>query len=133
MKTLKVILLVFLIFAAGVAVGVVGTRVATRRFVQRALANPELMRLRIERELVMKLRLDAQQRKEVHDILLDSHERLRNLRQQFQPEFVSIMQDTRQKISDVLTPEQRERFEKLQEQTRHLWAPQQKGSPTAQN
>ena len=124
MKTFKVILVVLLIFAAGFASGVVATRIATRRFVQRALNNPDLMRARIEHELIGKLRLDPQQQRQVHEILLDSHERLRKLRREFQPEFGTIMQDTRQKISDILTPDQRERFQRLQEQTRHLWAPQ---------
>src|ERR1041385_8245093 len=118
MKTFKAIVLLTLIFVAGFAGGVVVTRAWARHVITAVAAHPDLLRLRIERELIWRLRLDPQQRKQVHEILADSHEQLRALRQQFQPQFSSILHDTHAKIDAILTPEQRERFDRLEQQTR---------------
>jgi len=123
MKTFKAVLLLSLIFVAGFAGGVVTTRVWTRHVIATVAAHPEMLRLRIERELVWRLRLDPRQRREVHEILAESHERLRNLRQEFQPQLTAVMQDTRRKIDAVLTPEQRDRLDRLAKEARPLWLP----------
>ena len=51
MKTFKLIVLIGLIFCAGFLAGIVTTRIAVRHFIQRAIAQPELVRERIERGL----------------------------------------------------------------------------------
>jgi Spy/CpxP family protein refolding chaperone len=109
-----------LVFVAGVVVGVVGTRVVTRVVIRRAINHPELVRERIEHDLVRKLRLDADQQAKVHQVLLDSQKQLRELRLEFQPELASILSSASTNISSVLTPEQREKFEKLREENRHF-------------
>ena len=81
MKKLKPLIALLLVFGAGLIVGVVGTRVVTRIVIRRALTHPEIVRNRIERELVRKLKLDATQEAKVHDILVDSQKQLRDLRQ----------------------------------------------------
>lgn len=114
MKQLKVWLVLALVFLAGFAGGVVATRVVVRQFVGKAIANPELVRNKIERDLNRKLRLDARQRKDVHQILVKSHRQLRELRQGFQPQFAAIVAGAKKDIAEILTPEQREQFERLQ-------------------
>ncbi len=120
MKRFKVWLLLALVFLAGFTGGVVVTRGVVRHFVRNAIANPDLVRNKIERDLNRKLRLDVRQRKEVHRILAESHRRLRELRQDFQPQLASILESTRKDIAGVLTPEQQAEFERLQAENRAI-------------
>jgi hypothetical protein len=120
MKNWKSILLLGLVFFAGVAVGVVGTRVVVRRVVQQALAHPERVQFLLERNLTRKLRLDADQQVKVHDILTDARGQLRELRQEFQPQAAGVLRGTNEKISALLTPEQLARFDQLKGEERPL-------------
>ena len=118
MKMLKVWLVLALVFFAGFAGGVVTTRVTVRRVMAKAVSQPDWVQMRIERELFRQLRLNPKQRQEVHVILVDSRGRMRTLRREFQPQFTSIVDDTRGKISAVLDPQQQKRFERLQAEHR---------------
>ena len=51
MKTLKLVLLLALVFLAGAVVGVVGTRAVVRRVVQQAMLHPERVQNLMERRL----------------------------------------------------------------------------------
>ena len=113
MKHWKSILLLVLVFVAGIAVGVVGTRTAVRHFVQRAIAQPERAQNFVERDLSRSLRLDETQRAKLHDILTESRGQLRELRVQFQPQMALVMSNANVKISALLTPEQAARFEEF--------------------
>ncbi len=113
MNRLKVWLVISLIFCAGFAAGVLVTKTVTRRIIRTALAHPEFVRERIERSLDRELGLDSRQRAEVHEIMVRSHEQLKDLRRGFQPRVRSLLAETRNAIAAVLTPEQRQRFEKL--------------------
>lgn len=120
MKKLKAIAALLLVFCAGLVVGVVATRVVTRVVIRAAISHPELVRERIERELVWKLRLDAEQRAKVHDVLVKSQRQLRDLRVEVQPELAGILSNASEQISETLTPEQRAKFEKLKEENWRL-------------
>jgi hypothetical protein len=113
MNKLKPFLLLALVFFAGIAIGVAGTRIAVRHFVRQAIQHPEIIRGKIERDLTRKLRLDPQQRLKVREILIGSHDKLKSLRQEFRPRFVVIVQSAQDEISTVLTPEQQKKFEQL--------------------
>jgi len=121
MKTFKVVLVLALVFLAGAAGGVVATRVAVRHFVARAIANPDTVRERIERQLARKLNLDREQRIATAAALKQAHEKLKALREQFQPQFTNIIQDARTQISAVLNPEQQKQFEAFQEENRRFF------------
>jgi hypothetical protein len=121
MKTLKLTLLIALIFGAGVAAGVVSTRLVVRHFIQRAIAQPDLARAYLERGLDRRLRLDAEQQKQAHEILLDAHAQIKALRQQFQPEFAGIISNTQGKISAILTPEQQKLFERYRAEHQEIF------------
>jgi uncharacterized membrane-anchored protein YhcB (DUF1043 family) len=125
MKNLKLILLVALIFSAGVATGVVSTRLMVRRFVQRAIVQPELMREKIGQDLTRRLRLDAGQREKVQKILANAHTRIQAARQEFQPQFTGAVRDAATEINGLLTPEQRERFAQYRAANARFFAPQQ--------
>jgi len=123
MKTFKLILLIALIFAAGFLGGVVTTRIAVRHFIQRAIAQPDLVRERIEHGLDRRLGMDAEQQKQLHEILLDAHTQIKALRQQFQPQFAGIIGSTQEKISAILTPEQQKQFERFRSEHREIFRP----------
>ena len=123
MKTFKLIVLIGLIFCAGFLAGVVTTRIAVWHFIQRAIAQPDLVRERIERGLDRRLGLDAEQQKQLHEILLDAHTQINSLRQQYQPQFAGIISGTQEKISAILTPEQQKRFERYRDEHREIFRP----------
>jgi hypothetical protein len=120
MKKLKPWLVLALVFLAGATFGVVATRVAVRHFVQRVITRPEMLRERIEADLTRRLRLDSAQRAKMHASLVRAHERMKELRQDFQPRLEVILGDAREEISMVLKPDQREKFEKFREENHHL-------------
>jgi len=113
MKNWKSILLLLLVFMAGLVVGVVGTRVAVRHFVQRAMANPDRVQGFVERDLAWKLRLDESQRVQLHKILSTSRGQLRELRQQIQPQMTLVFSNANSQITAMLTPEQQARYERF--------------------
>jgi len=120
MKTFKLLALVTLVFLAGVAAGVVGTRLVIRHWVNTAVQRPENFQLLLERNLRWQLRLDARQRVEVHRILTDTRVQLRELRQEYRPQVVAVLTNTEAQISAILTPEQQARFEQMQQQNQHF-------------
>jgi len=114
MKYLKPILLLLLVFAAGICVGVVSTRVVIRRTIRQAIRQPELVRLRIERDLTRELDLDPTQQTKLDEILVSTQQQIAIARQEHLPRFRAIFADTQKRIADILNPEQRVKFEKIQ-------------------
>ena len=123
MKAFKLSLLLALVFLAGVAAGVVGTRIAIRHWVNTAIQRPQNFQMLLERNLRWQLHLDARQRVEVHRILTDTRVQLRDLRQEYRPQVVAILTNTEAQISAILTPEQEARFEKMQQENRRFFPP----------
>lgn len=121
MQKLKIGLVIALIYVAGVATGVVANRAVVRHMVASAVQNPQRIKVLIEKRLTRRLKLDPSQQTKVEQILNQTQNDLRSLRQDFAPRFQAIMLETQSEISAVLTPEQRQRFEKLREENRSLW------------
>ena len=115
MKLWKSILLLSLVFFAGVVLGVVGTRAVTRHFAQMAIAHPERLQFFVERNLTRRLRLDADQQAQLHDILTDTRSQMKTVREEFRPKVEAIFTNTDAKIDAILTPEQQARYEKIKE------------------
>ena len=124
MKTIKVIGVLVLIFVAGFSGGVVATRVIVRQMVKEARRHPEItqnvVRTNIERSLDQTLRLTQEQQKQVHEILKESRDRTRPIREQFQPQLDAVIIETRSNISAKLTPEQQKGFEEFLAQNRQF-------------
>ena len=120
MKALKPWLVILLVFVAGFAGGVVATRVTVRHFIQEAVRRPATARDVLERRIVRRLQLNPEQRRAVHQALVKRQTGLRNLRAEFTPRFSEIVSNANSEISVVLTPEQRDTFEKLKEQNGRL-------------
>jgi hypothetical protein len=111
MKALRVWLVLTLVFLAGFGGGVFTTRVITRRVVRAVIAHPELIQVRLERSLGRKLGLDARQKAEVHRVMQQSREQLKEMRRDNLPRLRTILTETRRQISAVLTPAQQREFE----------------------
>jgi len=127
MKYLKPIVLLLLVFLAGISVGVVGTRYEIRRSIRQAVRQPELVRLRIERDLTRELALDPTQQAKLDEILVNTQQQVATARQERQPRFRAILAETQKRISEILTPEQRQKFEKIQAEY-GLFSPRGQGS-----
>ena len=111
----KSILLLALVFFAGVVLGVVGTRAVTRHFTQVAIAHPERVQMLIERALTRRLHLSTDQQSQLHDILTDTRGQMKTVREEFRPKVEAIFLDTDTKIDAILTPEQQTKYEKIKE------------------
>lgn len=120
MKVFKSLLLLALVFFAGIVIGVVGTRVVVRHAVQQAVLHPERVQAVIERNLAHRLRLDGGQQAKLHEILSEAHGQLKDLRREYQPQVIVVVSHTEQQIDAILTPGQQARFEKLKEENRPL-------------
>lgn len=119
---LKPLLLLVLVFVAGIAVGVLGTRVVARKLIAHRV-NPDWIADRMERELAADLSLTAEQTNKVHEIFIESRRQLQELRQQFGPRFGEIMKDAEKKIADTLTAEQKVKYEVLLKEKKAQWRP----------
>ena len=112
MKTFKSLLLVALVFLAGVVAGVVGTRIVVRQVMGEVIAHPETVPPRVERNLAFRLRLDSGQRVKLHEIMSGTHGQLKDLRQEYRPRVILVLSNANNQITALLTPEQLARFEK---------------------
>lgn len=121
MKRFKPWIVLALVFVAGVAVGVVATRIVVRRFVQAALTQPEKLRDRIELQMSRRLALTPEQREKIHGALVHAQDRIHGLRAETQPRFNLILSDARDEIAAVLTPEQKEKFVQFRRENQHLF------------
>ncbi|MBV9464111.1 MAG: hypothetical protein JO317_07790, partial [Verrucomicrobiae bacterium] len=79
------------------------------------------VRLRIGNRLARQLNLNDGQRAQVDKILFQAHSEIKSLRAQSQPKFVAILDRTEKEIDAVLTPEQREKFEKVVAERKKFW------------
>ena len=121
MNKIKVALLIGMIYVAGIATGIVATRAVVRHVMADVASNPDRLRTMIERRMAVRLGLNREQRAKVGEILTRAQNDLKGLRQQFSPQFQTIMSNAQAEISAQLTPEQEERFRKFREEHRKLW------------
>jgi Spy/CpxP family protein refolding chaperone len=113
----KALALIALVFVLGVALGAVGHSVADRRVLgarpqtQPAFLQPRPNPPRAVARLTTELKLTSDQQKQIGDILADMQHRYDTVHDQMNPEFVQIREQGREQISQVLTPDQRPKFQ----------------------
>ena len=122
MKRTQAILVLVLVFTAGIVVGVVATRLVVRRVIANAIERPDKVRERLESLLSYRLDLDAEQRRLLGDELVRSQTRIQELRKEFQPRFEAILSELGTNLAPHLSAEQREKLERLR-RDRSLLAP----------
>jgi hypothetical protein len=113
MKWLKPSIVLTLVFAAGIMVGVGGTRFAVKKIVDEAMKRPDIVAAKIERDLNRKLELTPEQKPKLHEIVMRSNEELQQLRWEFQPRLGRILKRSEGDIRAILTEAQQKKFEQL--------------------
>jgi hypothetical protein len=108
----KAVLLVFLVFALGIALGSVGTYMVTTRVLaahgQESHTPAERMAM-----YTRDLNLTPDQQKQIAVILSDTRARYAEIHSQADPEYEQARQRGRDRIRQLLTPEQGPKFEEL--------------------
>jgi Spy/CpxP family protein refolding chaperone len=103
-----------LTFALGAVAGVVSNHLYDTRFRPSGprpgarSAPPDIVE-----ELGRGLSLNADQKNKLKEIIHESRERYRALSLQFRPQYDALRDETRQQIRQILTEEQKSRFEKI--------------------
>lgn len=128
MKYLKPLILLVLVFAAGIAVGIVYTRYETRRTIRQAVRQPEMLRLRIVNDLTRQLGLDPTQQSKLDEILISFQQQIATAKKERPPRLRPIFAENQKRIAEILTPEQRLKFEKIQSEFGFLSPANNKGS-----
>lgn len=109
----KAMMLVFVVFALGIALGGVGTYVVETRVLaarpQASLRTPTTTMAMFTRDL----NLDAEQQKQIQAIFNDQRAHYAELHDKFDPEYERVRHEGRQRIRELLTPEQRPKLEEL--------------------
>jgi Spy/CpxP family protein refolding chaperone len=109
----KAFLLVLLVFALGIGLGSVGTYVVSTRVhaarPQDAVRNPANHMAMFTRDL----NLNPDQQKQIQAILTQTRARYAEIHNQADPEYEKARHEGRQRIRQVLTDEQRPKFEDL--------------------
>jgi Spy/CpxP family protein refolding chaperone len=107
----KAVLLVVLVFALGISLGSVGTYVLTTRVHAARMTehNPANHMAMFTRDL----NLNLDQQKQIQAILTETRARYAEIHKRDDPEYEQARQQGRQRIRQVLTDEQRAKFEDL--------------------
>ena len=110
----KAVLLVFVLFVLGIALGSVGTYVVTTR-VQAARPQATLAHnyAGTVAMFTRDLNLNPDQQNQIQAILNDTRARYAALHEKLDPEYEQVRQQGRERIRQTLTPEQRPKFEDL--------------------
>ncbi len=120
MAKMKVWVVIAAVFLAGFASGAVTVRAVTRRFVAKAAQDPVRMLAVIERRMNNHLHLDVDQRKKAHEILARHQAEIQQLREDFAPRFSTIVSNVNAEISTLLTPDQKEKFDRFKLENRQI-------------
>ena len=108
----KAVLLVCVVFVLGLALGAVGTYLVTTR-VQAARPLPDRSAAGRVAMYTRDLNLNSEQQKQIQAILTQTRARYAEIHQQADPEYEKARQQGRERIRQVLTPEQLPKFEEL--------------------
>jgi Spy/CpxP family protein refolding chaperone len=108
----KALFLVFLVFVLGIALGAVGTYMVTTH-VLAAHSSGGRASVHTMALFTKDLNLTSDQQKQIEAILGDTRTRYAEIRKRDDPEYEKVRQESRDRIRQVLTPEQGPKFEEL--------------------
>lgn len=120
------------LFLVGLASGVLGAHVYTRRMMPTSHLPEHHETIRRER-LMTKVRehldLSDEQMRQIREILDESHRRGQALRESVRPQVALLMDETREEILELLEPEQKERLESMRRNQRRIFEHMMLGDP----
>jgi len=142
-NTWKIILATMLIFGTGVVTGALVVRNSDRgqgplrpRNISQARPvgtfSPGGLRLEFLRRAQRDLDLNPEQRERIDKLLKESQERTRKIMEPVAPDLRAELQRTKEEFQQVLTPEQRMRFEELMKKQQRPHEPHHTGGPRGQ-
>jgi len=111
MKNIRPIYCILVVFVLGILCGTLGTHLFYKcrmdSIISARGANREE---RLVERLDRKLDLDARQKEQVRAIVRETREEVRQVRRQFRPQMEAAIGKGQEKISALLTPEQRKKY-----------------------
>lgn len=106
---------VLALFFVGVVIGGLGTHLYYAHRLGRPGAPLDMIARSFEDRLARELRLSDEQREQMAAILREGHEEGERIRAELAPRVHEHMQRVHERLLEILTPEQRRRFEELHE------------------
>ncbi len=124
-----------LVFLCGGVVGAFAFRLYTVSGVSANVGprNPEEFRKRFLSELKTRLVLSDDQASNVAAVMDETRRRFKTTRDSIEPEIQKIRDDQRQKISELLSPDQLKEWEKIVEERRRARESKKNGGPPPRN
>ena len=114
MKNYKAIAGVVLVFALGAVCGAVVTHMVHHSRMEAFVGGgPEAREELLVKRLTHQLDLDSHQLELIKPIVHETHASIRQIRQQSRPQIEGLLDESQRRISAILRPEQREKFEKI--------------------
>ena len=111
-------LLMVVVVVSGLAIGGAGALLVARNVVIGLIQHPERTMPELAQLLGRRLRLTPDQVRRVEEILVAREKRIEALRREVQPRIGGELDKIEEEVSGVLDPQQRERWQKLFEQSR---------------
>lgn len=108
------------VFLAGFACGAAGMRVLQLRFESRLLRSPEPLAQAVAYKLGQDLDLTDTQKEQVRRILVASRDEILRKHPDLMTEVAELFEKGQAQIRDVLSPAQREKYERIVAQRRRL-------------
>jgi len=114
MKNIRPIYCILLVFLLGTLCGALGTHLVYKCRMDSIIGERGQQREeRLVNRLDRKLDLDARQREQVRAIVRETQQEVRQVRRQFRPQMDAAIGKAQVKISALLTPEQRKKYEQM--------------------
>jgi hypothetical protein len=114
MKNFKAIAGILLVFLLGAAGGAVVTYIIQKAYFEQSISGNHKVREEVVVErLTKELGLDSRQQEQVKAITHETHEGIGGLKKQIHPQIEALLAKGQERISAVLRPDQREKFNKL--------------------
>jgi Spy/CpxP family protein refolding chaperone len=108
----KAVVLVILVFVLGIALGIVGTYLVTSR-VEAARAEGSRNHTNTLAIFTKDLNLSPEQQQQIEAILRDIRAQYAAIHQNMDPEYEQARKQGRDRIRQILTPDQKPKFEEL--------------------
>lgn len=114
MKNLRPVYCIVVVFTLGTLCGILGTHLVYK-FRMEAIMNErgQNREERLVNRLDRKLGLDAGQLEQVRAIVHETQDGIREVRSRFRPQMMAVIEKAEMKISAILTPEQRKKYEQM--------------------
>jgi vacuolar-type H+-ATPase subunit H len=114
MKSSRAILGVVTVFVLGILCGILSTHlIYNYRFESILSGRAQTREETIVRRLDRKLALDKRQEEQTRTIIHETHEQIKVLRNQLRPQTEEIIGRAQARISMILTPVQRDKYEQM--------------------